>query len=121
MCLGARGLSCNAATKPEKSLSIWRVFRSFRLFSKAEHVRHLVAVTVSEGISVGLLLNGQLVMAPTRWPAIRACRRRHKRTVVFVRQARLLERYASTSAAIRYYTESLATGVRPMRVHVSRS
>ena len=26
-----------------------------------EHVRHLVAVTVSEGIGVGLLLNGQLV------------------------------------------------------------
>ena len=26
-----------------------------------EHVRHIVAVTVSEGIGVGLLLNGQLV------------------------------------------------------------
>jgi predicted NBD/HSP70 family sugar kinase len=27
----------------------------------AEHIRHLIAVTVSEGIGVGLLLNGQLV------------------------------------------------------------
>jgi predicted NBD/HSP70 family sugar kinase len=72
-----------------------------------ENVRHLVAVTVSEGIGVGLLLNGQLVhgsgaMAgefghvtmdengPTCRCGKRGC----------------WERYASNSATVRYYQEN---------------
>jgi predicted NBD/HSP70 family sugar kinase len=72
-----------------------------------EHVRHIVAVTVSEGIGVGLLLNGQLVhgaesMAgefghvvrdPTGPPC--RCGRRG-----------CWERYASNSAAVAMYVEA---------------
>jgi len=81
-----------------------------------EHVRHLVAVTVSEGIGVGLLLNGQLVhggdaMAgefghvsvdengPPCPCGNRGC----------------WERYASNSAALEYYRGDGqdASGARP--------
>jgi predicted NBD/HSP70 family sugar kinase len=72
-----------------------------------EDVKHLVAVTVSEGIGVGLLLNGQLVhgagamagefghvtideAGPPCSCGKRGC----------------WERYASNTAAIRYYAES---------------
>jgi predicted NBD/HSP70 family sugar kinase len=72
-----------------------------------EHVRHIVAVTVSEGLGVGLLLNGQLVhgagmMAGEFGHTVRnpdgppcRCGRRG-----------CWERYASNSAAIAYYREA---------------
>ena len=75
--------------------------------SHDEHLRHLVAVTVSEGIGVGVLLNGQLVhganamagefghmtldeSGPPCCCGKRGC----------------WERYASNSAAVDYYTNS---------------
>jgi predicted NBD/HSP70 family sugar kinase len=77
-----------------------------------EHVRHLVAVTVSEGIGVGLLLNGQLVhgagsmagefghvVFDENGPECRCGRRG------------CWERFASNSATVRHYVESLP--VRP--------
>jgi predicted NBD/HSP70 family sugar kinase len=77
----------------------------------SEHLRHLVAVTVSEGIGVGLLLNGQLVHGansmggefghasidengPPCGCGNRGC----------------WERYASNSAAVRYFMEDAADG-----------
>jgi len=71
-----------------------------------EHVRHLVAVTVSEGIGVGLLLNGQLIHGADAMAGefghvgiddsgpLCACGRRG-----------CWERYGSNSAAIQYYME----------------
>jgi predicted NBD/HSP70 family sugar kinase len=70
-----------------------------------EHLRHLVAVTVSEGIGVGIILNGQLVrganamagefghmtLDETGPPC--CCGKRG-----------CWERYASNSAAVEYYT-----------------
>jgi len=70
-----------------------------------EHIRHLIAVTVSEGIGVGLLLNGQLVhgadgmsgefghVAIDENGPLCPCGKRG-----------CWERYASNSAAVRYYT-----------------
>lgn len=70
-----------------------------------EHIRHLVAVTVSEGIGVGLLLNGQLVqgaggmsgefghVAIDEHGPLCACGKRG-----------CWEQYASNSAAVRYFT-----------------
>jgi predicted NBD/HSP70 family sugar kinase len=80
-----------------------------------DHVRNLVAVTVSEGIGVGLLLNGQLVHGANAMtgefghvtldengPLCRCGRRG------------CWERYASNSAAIQYYTgESTAHPAGP--------
>jgi predicted NBD/HSP70 family sugar kinase len=80
--------------------------------SHDEHLRHLVAVTVSEGIGVGVLLNGQLVhganamagefghmtldeSGPPCCCGKRGC----------------WERYASNSAAVDYYT----SGAQPTR------
>jgi predicted NBD/HSP70 family sugar kinase len=70
-----------------------------------DHVRHLIAVTVSEGIGVGLLLNGQLmhggaamagefghVTLDEQGPAC-PCGKRG-----------CWERYASNSAAVQHYT-----------------
>jgi len=70
----------------------------------SEHVRHIVAVTVSEGIGVGLLLNGQLVHGAASMagefghvslddngPPCRCGRRG------------CWERYGSNSAAVQYY------------------
>jgi predicted NBD/HSP70 family sugar kinase len=72
-----------------------------------EHVRNIVAVTVSEGIGVGLLLNGQLVHGAGSMagefghvsldesgPPCRCGRRG------------CWERYASNSAAVQHYLES---------------
>ena len=78
-----------------------------------EHVRHLVAVTVSEGIGVGLLLNGQLVhgagalagefghiTVDDSGPPCRCGKRG------------CWERYASSSAAVQHYlSESTGTEV----------
>ena len=71
-----------------------------------EHIRHIVAVTVSEGIGVGLLLNGQLVHGAGSMagefghvslddagPPCRCGRRG------------CWERYASNSAAVQHYLE----------------
>ena len=75
-----------------------------------EHLRHLVAVTVSEGIGVGVLMNGQLVhganamagefghmtldeAGPPCCCGKRGC----------------WERYASNSAAVEFYTSGVQT------------
>ncbi len=84
-----------------------------------EHVRHIVAVTVSEGIGVGLLLNGQLVhgadamagefghrVVDPSGPPCRCGRRG------------CWERYASNSAAVVMYLEAIHGGsgrVKPSR------
>jgi predicted NBD/HSP70 family sugar kinase len=81
-----------------------------------EHVRHIVAVTVSEGIGVGLLLNGQLVhgahsmagefghrVVDPSGPPCRCGRRG------------CWERYASNSAAVAMYLEAI--GGRAAREH----
>lgn len=72
-----------------------------------EHLRHLVAVTVSEGIGVGVLLNGQLVhganamagefghMTLDESGPLCCCGKRG-----------CWERYASNSAAVEYYTSA---------------
>ena len=72
-----------------------------------EHLQHVVAVTVSEGIGVGLLLNGQLVKGADAMggefghviidEAGPPCRCGNRGC---------WERYASNSATIRYFTES---------------
>ncbi len=79
-----------------------------------EHVKHLVAVTVSEGVGVGLLLNGQLVHGAHAMTGefghvsideegpLCACGNRG-----------CWERYASNSAAIRYFTENAGQTDRP--------
>jgi predicted NBD/HSP70 family sugar kinase len=76
-----------------------------------DHVRHMVAVTVSEGIGVGLLLSGQLVhgahsmagefghrVIDPSGPLCRCGRRG------------CWERYASNSAAVARYLEARARG-----------
>jgi predicted NBD/HSP70 family sugar kinase len=80
----------------------------------AEHVQHIVAVTVSEGLGVGLLLNGQLVhgagcMAGEFGHTVRdpngspcRCGRRG-----------CWERLASNSAALAYYRESAGAEAEP--------
>jgi predicted NBD/HSP70 family sugar kinase len=81
-----------------------------------EHVRNLIAVTVSEGIGVGLLLNGQLVHGADAMagefghisiedegPACRCGKRG------------CWERYASNSAAIAYYVELVDKRTPPRR------
>jgi predicted NBD/HSP70 family sugar kinase len=77
-----------------------------------EHIRHLVAVTVSEGIGVGVLLNGQLVHGANAMAGefghmtldengpLCCCGKRG-----------CWERYASNSAAVEYYT----SGSQPKR------
>jgi predicted NBD/HSP70 family sugar kinase len=80
-----------------------------------EHVRHLIAVTVSEGIGVGLLLNGQLVHGgdslagefghvtlDEHGPAC-PCGK-----------AGCWERYASNAAALRFYAESGGADGQPV-------
>lgn len=79
-----------------------------------EHLRHIVAVTVSEGIGVGLLLNGQLVHGAASMagefghvsmdmegPPCRCGRRG------------CWERYASNSAAVQHYL-ALSGASRPV-------
>jgi predicted NBD/HSP70 family sugar kinase len=75
-----------------------------------EHLRHIVAVTVSEGLGVGLLLNGQLVHGAgsmsgefghvVRDPAGPPCR---------CGRRGCWERYASNSAAVARYLEAVRT------------
>ena len=82
----------------------------------ADHVRHLVAVTVSEGLGVGLLLNGQLVHGAgamagefghvTLDEAGPPCR---------CGKRGCWERYASNSAAVQYYVERVKSGAPPPR------
>ena len=67
----------------------------------ADDVKHLVAVTVSEGIGVGLLLNGQLSTATTRWPANSATSRSSRDGhAVPLRQARMLGAVRVEHAAV---------------------
>jgi len=79
-----------------------------------DNVRHLVAVTVSEGIGVGLLLNGQLVhgcdamagefghvTVDENGPPCRCGKRG------------CWEQYASNSAAVRHYLETQAARSAP--------
>ncbi len=73
-----------------------------------EHLRHIVAVTVSEGLGVGLLLNGQLVYGAgsmsgefghlVRDPEGPPCR---------CGRRGCWERYASNSAALARYSEAV--------------
>jgi len=80
-----------------------------------DHLKHLVAVAVSEGIGVGLLLNGQLVHGahamsgefghvgidpdgPLCACGLRGC----------------WERYASNTAAIRYFVEAAEADASPV-------
>ncbi len=77
----------------------------------AEGVRNLVAVTVSEGIGCGLILNHQLVQGPTGT----AGEFGHATIVEDGLECRCGNRgcwevYASNSAAIRYYTGSVPAG-----------
>jgi predicted NBD/HSP70 family sugar kinase len=85
-----------------------------------EHLRHIVAVTVSEGIGVGLLLNGQLVHGAASMagefghvsmdmegPPCRCGRRG------------CWERYASNSAAVQHYL-ALTGASRPVGQRVPR-
>ena len=76
-----------------------------------EHLRHLVAVTVSEGIGVGLLLNGQLVHgADAMAGEFGHVSIDEHGPVCSCGKHGCWERYASNSAAIRYYTEGAANG-----------
>jgi predicted NBD/HSP70 family sugar kinase len=88
-----------------------------------EHVRHIVAITVSEGIGVGLLLNGQLVHGCDSMAG-------EFGHVTFDENGPLCpcgkrgcwERYASNSAATQYYAAltSGADGDQPPSTHVPR-
>jgi predicted NBD/HSP70 family sugar kinase len=76
----------------------------------AEGLRHLVAVTVSEGIGCGLILNHQLVQGSTGL----AGEFGHATIVPNGMKCRCGNRgcwelYASNAAAIRYYTESTSS------------
>jgi len=73
----------------------------------AEGVRNLVAVTVSEGIGCGLILNHQLFKARPEWPASLDI----PRFVEDGLECRCGNRgcwevYASNSAALRYYSQT---------------
>ena len=77
----------------------------------SDDVRHLVAVTVSEGIGVGLLLNGQLIhghdsMAGEFGHVILA----DDGPLCSCGKRGCWEQYASNSAAVRYYLGSQAAG-----------
>jgi predicted NBD/HSP70 family sugar kinase len=87
----------------------------------AEQVRHILAVTVSEGIGVGLLLNGQLVHGATSMagefghvslddngPPCRCGRRG------------CWERYGSNSAAVQYYASIGGASEAPRFVDLPR-
>jgi predicted NBD/HSP70 family sugar kinase len=77
----------------------------------AEHVRHLVAVTVSEGIGVGVLLNGQLVHgAHAMAGEFGHVTLNEQGSPCFCGKRGCWERYASNSAAIEHYVEK--TGKR---------
>jgi len=77
----------------------------------ADNVRHLVAVTVSEGIGVGLLLNGQLVhgldsMAGEFGHVVLD----ENGPPCSCGQRGCLEQYASNSAAVAYYVGAQPRG-----------
>ena len=88
---------------------------------QASGVRNLVAITVSEGIGVGLILNHQLVQGSTGM----AGEFGHTAIVPDGIQCRCGNRgcwelYASNSAAVRYYSQS-ASPVRNGRAGVRRA
>jgi predicted NBD/HSP70 family sugar kinase len=81
-----------------------------------EHVRHLIAVTVSEGIGVGLLVNGQLVHGGNSLTG-------EFGHVIFDEngppchcgKSGCWERYASNAAAVQFYADGAqANGGAPM-------
>lgn len=85
-----------------------------------EHVRNLVAVTISEGIGVGLLMNGQLVCGNDA----RAGEFGHVTLDEHGPQCPCgnrgcWERYASNSAAVQFYLESVSGGAARKRADVS--
>src|SRR5262245_43721232 len=70
----------------------------------AEHVRHLVAVTVSEGIGVGVLLNGQLVRGANAMAGeFGHMTLEENGPPCHCGKQGCWERFASNSAAIDYY------------------
>jgi predicted NBD/HSP70 family sugar kinase len=83
-----------------------------------EHVRHLIAVTVSEGIGVGLLVNGQLVHGGNSLAG-------EFGHVTFDEsgppcpcgKSGCWERYASNAAAVQFYTDATTSngGSRTLR------
>jgi predicted NBD/HSP70 family sugar kinase len=78
----------------------------------AEHVRHLVAVTVSEGIGVGVLLNGQLVHgANSMTGEFGHVTLDEEGPPCCCGKRGCWERYASNSAAVDYFAGK--TGKRP--------
>jgi predicted NBD/HSP70 family sugar kinase len=84
-----------------------------------EHVRNLIAVTVSEGIGVGLLLNGQLVHGGNSTAGeFGHVTMDNEGPVCPCGKRGCWERYASNSAAVAYYAEK--TGETPAFVDVLR-
>jgi predicted NBD/HSP70 family sugar kinase len=69
-----------------------------------EHVRHLIAVTVSEGIGVGLLLNGQLVHGSHAMAGeFGHVTIEEDGPPCLCGKSGCWERYASNAAAVRFY------------------
>jgi predicted NBD/HSP70 family sugar kinase len=74
-----------------------------------ESVRHIVAITVSEGIGVGMILNGQLVRGPTGMAGeFGHVTIQEGGPVCSCGNRGCWEVCASNTAAIRYYTESVS-------------
>jgi len=77
----------------------------------SESVRNLVAVTVSEGVGVGMILNGQLVHGTTGLAGeFGHVQIREDGPLCSCGNRGCLEACGSNSAAIRYYTESISKG-----------
>ena len=72
-----------------------------------DHVRHLIAVTVSEGIGVGLLLNGQLVHGGDSLAGeFGHVTLDENGPPCLCGKTGCWERYASNAAAVRFYVEA---------------
>lgn len=83
-----------------------------------ERVRHIVAVTVSEGVGVGTVLNGQLLRGPTGLAGeFGHVTLDENGPVCGCGNRGCWEVYASNKAAVRYYTEEASrvrkTGAEP--------